>query len=46
LQKKTVSVNGLSIVTINFSINSEAQYVEFRGYLIKGSAELRAIVLN
>ena len=46
LAEKTVSVNGLSIVTINFSISSEAQYVEFRGYLIKGSAELRAILLN
>ena len=43
LAEKTVSVNGLSIVTINFSISSEAQYVEFRGYLIKGSAELMEV---
>jgi len=45
LAERTVNVSGLSTVTLNFSISSEAQYVEFRGYLIRGTAELRSVKL-
>ncbi|MGC8558371.1 MAG: DUF2079 domain-containing protein [Nitrososphaeria archaeon] len=43
LATRTVSIKGQSAVTLNFNISKTEQYVEFRGYLIGGSAKLQKV---